>query len=319
MDQNTERIVTAIRERPTTVIKRERVPLFNGTNQNIAAIPNYVSGTPIIEKASDYSVVVETAAIDLRNAALDTRPDYEVMIFCELKDDTVPVKPPGLVYGPNYFRFPGVLTSVGQLLLWLYEILHKKALPFDLGNISLNGGDNFELMISNSTYTGSYANDYFRVYFNEPLAAVLEELCDPGAVIEAGGKLFAPMFTNEGTYRQTVNTLERLCKIESIILKTSLTVTKSGNANPNTGIVERDQILGTIEFNAGQYDLRAKTDWRYIPSVFRHTTLEGAAPIQSFNIPIFIRYTHGDNIAHVLSPGERANVNVSFYPRGGGF
>jgi hypothetical protein len=50
------------------------------------------------------------------------------MIFCELKSDSTPVKPAGLEYGPNYFKFPGAIDNVDQLTKWFYEILHKKAL-----------------------------------------------------------------------------------------------------------------------------------------------------------------------------------------------
>jgi hypothetical protein len=230
-----------------------------------------------------------------------------------------PSETPRVGIRSQLFQVPCELRDVKQILNWLYEILHKKALPFDLGSIDLNGDDLFELVITPTTYTQSYANDYFRVHFNTPLALLLEELCDSNTPTEAGGQLFYPMIAKEGKWVQTINTLERCNKIESIVLFTTLPVTKMGLADPTSGTVRKEAVLGTIEFNSGQYNLRAKTDWRYIPNVFRHTTLDSVAGIQSYDIWVMLRYTNGDMRAHVLAPSERANINIAFYPRNTSF
>jgi hypothetical protein len=304
-------------QQTTHNIERHRVPLYNSTTQNIPAIPTFMSGTEVIEKASDYTVVVETAAIDIANAVLNTRPNYRIMVFCELKTDTNPPVPVGMTYGANYYSFPGEISNVNQVLSWLYEILHKKALPFDLGNIALNDQDRFELLITPTTYNATYQPDFFRVYFNQPLAALLEELCSTTTPLEAGGELFYQMFSSSvNTWAQTVDTLSRINKIESIIFLTAtLPITKTYIANPNNGTVRREGILGTVAFNAGTFNLRAKKDWLYVPNVFRHTTLESPSPIASYEINIMIQYTNGDLRALVLSPDERANINLAFYPR----
>ncbi len=297
-------------------IERQRVPLYNDTNQNIPAIARYMVGTESLDNASAYSVVLESAAIDLGQAVLNTNPGYRVMIWCDLKDDTVPPKPATLQYGANYFSFPGEIRDVSQVINWLYEILHKKALPFDLGAIDLNGDDLFELNITPATYTNSYQTGYFQVYFNKPLANLLEGLCST-IPLEAGAQLNYEMLTTaSGKTTQLIPTLERMNKLESILLFTNLPVTKVGLADAKTGTVRKEAILGTIEFNAGQYNLRAKTDWRYIPNVFRHSTLEGVSGIQSYEIWVMLRYTNGDMRAHVLGPDERANINIAFNPRG---
>ena len=304
------------KQEPQLNIERHRVPLYNGTTQNIPAIATFMSGTEVIEDASDYTVVVETAAIDIGNAVLNTRPNYRIMVFCELKDFTVPATPAGMVFGSNYYTFPGEISNVNQVLTWLYDVLHKKALPFDLGNISLNDQDRFELLITSGTYTTTYQPDYFRVYFNQPLAALLEELCTT-TPIQAGGELFYQMFSNAAAkWVQTVDTLSRINKIESILfLTTTLPITKTYIANPNNGTVRREGVLGTVAFNAGTFNLRAKKDWLYIPNVFRHTTLEAVTPITSYEISVVIQYTNGDTRALVLSPDERLNINLAFYPR----
>lgn len=297
-------------------IERHRVPLYNDSSQNIPAIASFMTGTPVIEKASDYSVVVETAAIDISNVVLNTNPKYKVMVFCELKSDTIPTKPALMEYGPNYFSFPGEISNVSQILTWLYDILHKKPLPFDLGNISLNDQDRFELLITNPTYTGSYLPDYFRVYFNKPLAILMEELCSTIST-EAGGELYYQMFSNAAAkWAQTVDTLTRINKIESILfLSPTLPVTKTYIANPKNGTVRKEAVLGSVSFNGGQFNLRAKKDWLYIPNVYRHTTLEADNPIESYEINIMIQYTNGDLRALVLGPDERCNINLAFYPR----
>jgi hypothetical protein len=304
-------------QQTTRNIERHRVPLYNGSTQNIPAIPTFMSGTEVIDKASDYTVVVETAAIDIANAVLNTRPNYRIMVFCELKTDTNPPTPAGMVYGANYYSYPGEISNVNQVLDWLYGILHKKALPFDLGNVSLNDQDRFELLITPTTYADSFQPDFFRVYFNQPLAALLEELCSTTTPIEAGGELFYQMFSSSAnTWVQNVDTLSRINKIESILfLTTTLPITKTYIANPNNGTVRREGILGTVAFNAGTFNLRAKKDWLYVPNVFRHTTLESPSPIASYEINIMIQYTNGDLRALVLSPDERANINLAFYPR----
>ena len=297
-------------------IERCSVPLYNTTPLDTPALIPFNSGVTILDSAGDYTVVVESAAIDLKNVSLNPNPGYEIMVFCDLKDDTTPQKPPGLEWGANYFKFPGSIDNVEQLLQWFYEILHKKALPFDLGNIDLDKDDYFNLLITNDTYTQSYANDYFQVYFNQPLALLLEGLYNT-TPIQAGGQLFYQMKTNSsGLYTQTLDTLHRLNKIESFLIHTTLPVTKTNISNASNGSVRPDPILSTIELNAMQYNLRSKSDWRYIPTVYRHTTLSTTSPVQNFDIWVLVQYTDGAVIAHTLAPSERLKVNLAFYPRG---
>ena len=93
-------------------IYRKIIPLYNDTPTNILAERQYSINRPLLKaNQEDYSVVVEAATVDMSLAALDQNPNYKIMIFCELKDDTVPVKPPGLEYGPNIFTFQGLRVS----------------------------------------------------------------------------------------------------------------------------------------------------------------------------------------------------------------
>jgi hypothetical protein len=132
--------------------------------------------------------------------------------------------------------------------------------------------------------------------------------------MEAGGQLFYQMRTNApGLFVQTVDTLHRLNKIENFLIKTTLPVTKTNISNAATGDVQRDPILTTIELNAS--NLRSKSDWRYIPTVYRHSTLSDSSPVQSFNLSVLVQYTDGTIIANTLAPGERFKVGLAFYPR----
>lgn len=300
-------------------IERLRVPLYNNQPILAPAYKDYNAPNEIVDKADDYTVVAETFAIDLTEAALNLTSGYKIAIWCDLKSDTVPPAPAGMVYGYNYYSFPGELKTVDQLLNWFYEILHKKTLPFDLGVIDLDGEDLFSLTIPPATYTASYQSGYFKVYFNEILARVLTELWTGDPVQTAGESYYKMKTEGSGTTKQTVSKLHLVNKIESILIITTLPVTPTYIFDSAIGVNRPEKILASVELNALEYNLRLKTDWKYVPTVYRHATFSNDKMIMNFALWAMVQYVDGERRACYLRPGERFNVNLAFYPRGESF
>lgn len=299
----------------TLNIERCRVPFYNASqNRDLQARVNFNSAVPIVGQANAYTAVVESAAIDLRTAILDPTPNYEINIWCDLKDSTTPAKPPGLEYGNNFFRFPTELRDVDQLLDWFFEVLGKEALPFYLGGIGLDKDEFFTFTINQTDYNATYQPGYFRVYFNDHLSRVLEGLCEKSATL-VNGRAFHQLKAQVGTLTQTYDTLHRLNKIESFLLCTTLPVTKMNIADLVNNRIDRDTIVGSIEMNNLSYSLRSKSDWRYTPSQFRHYSLENTGEIRNFEIWVKILYTNSVTRELFLLPGERMNINLAFYPK----
>ena len=296
-------------------IQRARVPQYNDTPNLIQASRTFNVGFPILDKASDYTVVIESAAIDLSAAPLDTKPSYEIMIFCDIKPPSV--IPAGLVFGPNYFKLTDPLLSVDQFVKWLQDTLLKKAQPYNLGLFQLTGDDFFSYSLQPSDNTMSFTSGDFVVYFNSPMVPIMNGFVDRENPIQAAGQLFYPMTPAAGTTTSTVDTMYRLNKIESILIYTTLPMTQINILSNSRNLVSKEKILGTIELNSLQYNVRTKSDWRYLPDVYRHYTMSDDGELGIFDVWVVISYINGGTFVHMLNPGERFNVNLAFFPRPG--
>lgn len=292
-------------------IKRNRVPCHNNTSLLIPAERDFNVRWPVLEDPTAHTVVIESASIDLSQAVLDPAPNYEILIFCDIK---APDTPAGLVFGPNFFRFPGTLSSVEQFTRWLQDILLKKAQPYNLGLFDLSNEDLFRYSISQGEYDASFTSGKFTVSFNEPLAVILNGFVDMSQPESINGQLFYPMLTHAGSTTSGVDTMYRLNKIESVLFTTTLPVTQTEVLDLSLNDVTRMRIVGSVEFNSFSYNIRTKADWIYTPTVFRHYTMNQSNTIDSYSIRIMLQYRSGVFRAHTLAPGERFNVNIAFYP-----
>ncbi len=292
-------------------IKRNRVPCHNNTGLLIPAERDFNVRWPVLENPSDHTVVIESSSIDLSQAVLDLAPNYEIMIFCDIK---APDTPAGLEFGPNFFRFPGTLSNVEQFTRWLQDILLKKAQPYNLGLFDLSNEDLFRYSISQPEYDASFTSGNFTVSFNEPLAVILNGFVDMSQPESINGQLFYPMLTRAGSTTSGVDTMYRLNKIESVLFTTTLPVTPTEVLDLSLNDVTRMRIVGSVEFNTFTYNIRTKADWIYTPTVFRHYTMNQSNTIDSYSIRIMLQYRNGFFRAHTLAPGERFNVNIAFYP-----
>jgi hypothetical protein len=71
-------------------IKRNRVPCHNNTGLLIPAERDFNVRWPVLENPTHHTVVIESASIDLSQAVLDPAPNYEIMIFCDIKAPDTP-------------------------------------------------------------------------------------------------------------------------------------------------------------------------------------------------------------------------------------
>ena len=67
-------------------IRRNRVPAYNDTHQNVIAERRFNTGKPILLNPMEYTAAIESATVDLSQVVLDIDPQYEIMIFCNQKD-----------------------------------------------------------------------------------------------------------------------------------------------------------------------------------------------------------------------------------------
>lgn len=296
-------------------IHRKRIPLYNDTPRLIECVRNYTTRIPALENPSDYTVVVESAVVDLSQAPIDPAPQYEVMIFCDIKDpDPIPA---GLVFGPNYFKLPGPLDTIEQFLKWLQDTLLKAPQPYNLGLFELNGDDFFRYSLTPTDYTNAFESGKFQVYFNSNLVPIMEGFVDSKNPIEAGGQLFYPLTPHSGTTTALIDTMYRLNKIQSIIFETTLPVTPTEFLDLELREAIPMRILGTVEVNSFTYNVRTKADWVYSPNVLRHYTMNQPQTIYDFTINVLLQYQNGLLKRHLLKPGERFIANIAFFPRQG--
>lgn len=294
-------------------IKRNRVTAYNKTGMLIPCEREFNVRWPVLEEPSNNTVVIESASIDLSQAVLDPAPNYELLVFCDIKPPDTPV---GLEFGPNFFRFPAQLSNVDQFTRWLQDILLKKAQPYNLGLFDLTREDLFRYSISQGEYDASFGSGKFTVSFNEPLAAILNGFVDMSATPESvNGQLFYPMIPRAGSTTSEVDTMFRLNQIQSVLFTTTLNVTPTEVLDLELNDVTKMRIVGSVEFNAFTYNIRTKSDWVYTPTVFRHYTMNQDGTVSNYSIRVLLQYRSGVFRAHTLAPGERMNVNLAFYPR----
>jgi hypothetical protein len=121
---------------------------------------------PVLEDPTAHTVVIESASIDLSQAILDPAPNYEVMIFCDIK---APDTPAGLEFGPNFSgsqaaQFCGSVHSVAS------RHPAQESPTLQPGLFDLSKEDLFRYSISQPEYDASFTSGKFTVSFNEPLA-----------------------------------------------------------------------------------------------------------------------------------------------------
>jgi hypothetical protein len=295
-------------------ILRNRVPVYNNSGSVIAAERTVNVGKVLLENPTEYVVAVESASIDLSQVIFDPSPDYKIMIFCELKADTTPPAPAGLVYGPNVFSFPGELRTVAEFLRFLQDPLLKKALPFNLGLFDLDGERMFRYTLQSADKSAVFDSGYFRVYFNAPLAKILNGFYNQNLTESYGGETFFEMIPETRT--SSVDTLPLLNKMESILISTTLPVTSTSVLNITQNQLLDYHIVGSVEVNNLSYNLVEKSDFRYIPNLLRPYTMTQRSPITQYSLGVLIQYNSGTVRQHYLAPSERFLANLVFTPRG---
>ena len=292
-------------------IQRILVDYYNNTPGTVLAESQYNSSEPIVEVANAHTIVVESAEVNLSNMVLDPKPDYEIIIDCFLKNGI----PAGMVYGFNHYRFDGPLTTVSELMNWIYNILLKKALPYSLGVIGINADELFERRVTAEQYAESYESGNFKVYFNQGLRDIFPQFVT-GESIQSQGKLWYT-FRSDPTVSaevQTRRTVSRLMKAVSIRFYSTLPTTQFKVHSVNVNEIIRENILTTIVLNSETYDVVNKHNMIYVPSQFRHITLQNGAPVTNFSISVKIYYKTGGYMMHTLAPGDYFNLNLAFIP-----
>ena len=295
-------------------ILRNRVPVYNNSDNTIAAERTVNVGKILLENPTEYTVAVESASIDLSQVIIDPSPGYKLMIYCELKDSTTPPVPAGLVYGPNVFTVQKELRTVEEFLYFLQDPLLKKCLPFNLGLFELDAEQMFKYSINSTAKTDAFGSGFFRVYFNAPLAKILNGFYNPNLTETYGGETFFELIPENRT--SSVDTLHLLNKIESILISTTLPVTSTSVLNISQNQLIDYNIVGSVEVNNLSYNLVEKSDFRYIPNLLRPYTMNQWSPVTQYTLGVLIQYNSGTVRQHYLGSGERFLANLVFTPLG---
>lgn len=297
-------------------IYRNRIPSYNNNSFDVIAERTVNVGKPILQDPSEYMVAIESACVDLSKAVLDPNPDYKILIWCDLKPETSPPTPDGMVYGPNLYTFSGELTELKQFTHWIEDTLLKKPLPFNLGLYQLNSDEFFQYSIPSVDFTSSFDSGFFEVYFNEDLCRIMEGFYTKDYHEVYQDQIFYKMTPKPGTTTSNVDTIYRLNKIESLLFTTTLPITDTQILDARLNSMVTYPILGSVEINNLTYSISTKADWRYIPQVLKYYTMNQGSKIDQYNIRVLLQYNDTSIKAHTLGPGERFIVNLGFFPRG---
>jgi hypothetical protein len=230
------------------------------------------------------------------------------MIFCDIK---APNTPAGLEFGPNFFRFPGTLSSVDQFTAGFKTSCSRKQNPTTLV-FSISQEDLFRYSISQGEYDASFGSGKFTVSFNEPLAVILNgfvDMCNPKALTVSSS-------TQCSLVLGVLPQVDTMYPFEQDRVR-PLYHNPPGDSNGGLGPFpqRRDShadcwLCGVQHFH---YNIRTKSDWIYTPTVFRHYTMNQSNTIDSYSIRSCCSTVMVFPRAH-SSPGERFNVNIAFYP-----
>lgn len=291
-------------------IQRSTVYMYNDTPVDILASKTYQSTNNVLEKASDYTAVVESASIDLSGMVLNPDPNYKIMIYNNDKSGAFPDLPDI----NNIFSLNTPVAEVEDVLVWLYNILHKKALPYDLGHFDVDAEGYFSLSLSNAE---AYTSGDIEVWFNTRLKEIFPEYLSAQHVTQDGEVYYKLNITGAipTPWKQKKYTLSRLLTAISIHFYTDMQTTAH---NTQTAVADRivgEHILNTITINTETFDVLNKYNMVYSPQQLRHVTMNNDQELRTFSLWVKIFYKGGRYQHHTLKPGDYTLVNIAFYPR----
>lgn len=291
-------------------IQRLTVDIYNSTTQNILAEAAYESLLPVLSKASDYTAVVESASVDLSSMLLNPNPDFKILIFNNDKTGKYPELPDI----NNFFAFNNPIREVSDVIDWLYDIFHKKALPHhDLGHFDVDTDGNFTFKLQDAT---AYTSGDIEVFFNSRMKEILPEFLLVEN-ITVNGDVYYKLDT-EGIVpekKQSRYTLSRLMTAVSIRFYTDMQTTPHLIHNPGLNTITRENIFATIALNNETFDVLNKYNMIYSPTQYRHVTLNNDDELRAFRLWIKIYYKGGFYEHHTMKPGDYSVVNIAFHPR----
>lgn len=287
------------------------VDFYNSTDQDILAESTYESTTEIIPSAQDYFVTVESGTVDLSSMVLNPDPNFKILIFNNDKTG----KYPNLPEINNFFSFNEHVRNVEDVLLWLSNITHEKALPADLGHFDVDSEGYFTFSPSGDS---AISSGDIVVFFNTRLKEILPQFLD-NTNITVNGDLYY-LFNMDGasgtTVKQSRYTLSRLMTATLVRFYTDLPITPHLVFGSVLGTATRENILTTITLNNETFDVLNKYNAVYTPQNFHLVTMTNGQPIEKFRVWIKIYYKGGRYVFHTLKPGDYLLINVAFLPRG---
>lgn len=291
-------------------IKRVTVDMYNPNDQDILAEASYNSLLPLVENASHYTAVVESATVDLSSMVLNPNPGFSILIFNNDKTG----KYPNLPEINNYFSFDSPIREVEEIIMWLYSITHKKALPYDLGSFEVDSEGYFSFQLPDPT---AYTSGDIEVFFNSRLKEIFPEFLTDEVIYANGNaywKLNATGVINPAQ-KQSKYTLSRLMTAVSIRFYTDMQTTPHMVHNPALNTITQEKIFATIALNNETFDVLNKFNMVYSPTQYRHVTMVNDQPIQNFKLWVKIYYKGGYYQFHTMKPGDYSVINVAFHPR----
>lgn len=291
-------------------IKRVTVDMYNPGDQDMLAEATYNALIPVVDNAQEYTAIVEYATVDLSSMVLNPNPGFTVLIFNNDKSGRFP----NLPELNNFFTLDTPIREVEEVIMWLYNIMHKKALPYDLGNFEVDDEGYFTFRLPDPI---AYTSGDIEVYFNSRLKEIFPEFLTDEVVYSNGNaywKLRA-IGVIDPAQKQKKYTLSRLMTAASIRFYTDMQSTPHMVHNPALNTITQEKIFTTIALNNETFDVLNKYNMVYSPTQYRHVTMTNDQPIQNFKLWIKIYYKGGYYQFHTMKPGDYSVINVAFHPR----
>jgi hypothetical protein len=303
-----------------------RVNLDNYNNTNDNKILNFAatSAKSILNDTNEYYVTIEKLEIPVNGENMIINSDetpYNLMIFNDVKVEDLII--PGLSFGPNWFNFNGPFYSVQQFLDKLNDFILKKPLPLTLGQFILNKNSNNEYVIQfqyNKLDNSSFGNLFlyidkrlekllnFNMDYNDTTTNLGIKYTKVNIVTEytTGPNEIVKINQNKLTYANFFNL--KSIRVYSNLPTDGYVVYDMSNKIMNTS----NLLCETIFDSLSMFDI---SNYIYIPTQFRHTSMYNSNSINYFELTFKLKYADGKEYDIILNPNTYASITLAFFKK----
>lgn len=281
---------------------------YNNTSSQRAISFKLVASEVIVDVPELYNVAIRKFKIPINKYRYIDMVDkpYYINIYCDLKE---PNNPPGLVYGNNIFEITGPIINEEELILKMNDIVLKKAQPITLGRFSLEYVNNTPTLYFTIQSADMTNWNNFEVYIDERLSEIFNFQYTSDFMTHNDENLYK-LNPVEGKQEQASFTFNKINKIDSIRIYTSLPIKDHFISNSYNNTFVKDQLLLEIYYNANQ--LLFSNDIIYNPTFLDENSMTSSPMVTSINLKFRYKYRNGYEREIYASKGDTSLCTLKF-------